>query len=93
MPEFLGRLIAKLAFRSFRWWLLHRSDQGIASRVRILRRLAYAFTGDEIILTAMNDIAEIFEGEARDTALVRRMFRESTPEYAEAVLRSLMRKD
>jgi len=93
MPEFLRTLIARAGFRLFRWWILHRSDQGIARWVRIVRRLAYAFTGDEIILTAMSDIVEIFEGEARDTALVRRMFRESTPEYAEAVLRSLMRKD
>ena len=93
MPEFLARLLAKIAFPLLRYWILHRSDKAIARRLRLLRRIVFAFTGDQMILTAMNDIMEIFEGGGRDTELVRRIVRETTPEYAQTILRSLLRKD
>jgi len=92
MPEFLARLIAKVAFPVLRYWILHRSDRYLARSLKLVRRLVYAFTGDQMILNALNDIVEIFETGGWETELVRRIVRETTPEYAKAILRSLMRK-
>ena len=93
MPEFMIRVVAKVGFGLVRFWLLHRSDRAIAKRIRFIRRVLYAITADPFILTALGDVAGIFETGGRGTELVRKMFREATPEYAEAVVRAGMRKD
>jgi c-di-GMP-related signal transduction protein len=93
MPEFLARLIARIVFSVLRYWILHRSDKHLARSLRLVRRVAFALSGDQMVLSALTDLVEIFEAGGKDTELIRRMARETTPEYARAILRSLMRKD
>ena len=93
MPDFLTKILAKIIFHYLRYWIIHRSDKYLARSLRLVRRVVYAFTGDQMALTAINEMMEIFEGGGRDCELARRMMKESTPEYAEAILRSLLKKD
>ncbi len=93
MPEFLANLLARIAFPLIRYWILRRSDRRLAKSIRVMRRIAFAFTGDQMVLTALADAAEIFEQGGWGTELLRKMVRETTPEYAITILRSILRKD
>ena len=93
MPEFLADLVAKLAFRFARYWVLNRSDKYIARSLKLVRRIVYTVSGDELVSNAIREMSEIFEEGGWGTELVRRMVREETPEYAVAILRSLLRAD
>jgi len=93
MPEFLADLIAKLAFRFARYWVLNRSDKYIARGLKVVRRIVYAVSGDETANNALREMAEIFEEGGRGTELVRRMVREADQVHAATILRSILRKD
>ena len=93
MPEFFANLLARIAFPLIRYWILHWSDQWLAKSIRVMRRIVYAFSGDQMVLNAFNDLIGIFETGGWETELVRKIVRETTPEYAITILRSILRKD
>jgi len=93
MPEFMADLVAKLAFRFARYWVLNRSDRYIARSLKVARRIVYAVSGDETVSNAIREMSEVFEEGGWSTDLVRRILREATPEYAVAILRSILRAD
>jgi hypothetical protein len=93
MPEFLADLVAKIAFRLGRYYVLHRSDHYIAARLKFVRRVVFAVSGDEFLRNVISEAIEVFEQSGWGTALVRRMMREANQEYATAILRSILRAD
>jgi len=93
MPEFLAAFLARTSFRLVRYWVLNRSDQAMARRLKMVRRLVYAVSGDEFLRDALGEAVRIFEEGGWATETIREMLREADREYAVAVLKSVFRKD
>jgi hypothetical protein len=79
--------LADILFRMIRWILLNLSDKRLAQLSRIVRRLAYAFTGNEDLNSILGEIVDIFESGPPGTDVIRKMFREAYRPYAAAVVR------
>ncbi len=93
MPKFLAKLLARIIFKAFRWWILNRNDKAIARAIKITLRIIYALTADEYIRQALSEAVEIFEQGGRQTEIVRQMLEQADAEYATAILASILRRD
>ena len=83
----MGAEIADILFGMVRWGILHLSDRRLAQIVRIVRRLAYAFTGDEEMKGVLGEVVGIFETGPPGTDMVRKMLREAHRPYAADMVR------
>lgn len=93
MPRFLANAIGNAGFSFFRWWLLNHSDRGLAARFRFLRRVIYAFTGDEFLRNVLGELAEIFAQGGKNAAMIRKMFGEPDRDFAVAIVKAALRRD
>jgi hypothetical protein len=86
----MSKEIADLIFGMVKWLLLHLSDRTMARLVRVVRRLAYAFTGDEELKGVLDEVVDIFETGPPGTDIVRKMFKEAHRPFAADLVRGLM---
>ncbi len=93
MPEILVKLIANIAFPFGKWWIVHSPDWYVALHLRLARRLAYAFTGDEFLRNVITELVDIFEQGGRPAEIARMVFRESDRAYPAAVVKGALRKE
>ncbi len=91
MPEPFANLLAKILFKLARWFVLSHSDQSIARRLKIIQRLVYAFSGSEFLRDAIGEAIEIFQEGGRNPEIIRQMLKSTDPEYAQAILKSVLR--
>ncbi len=86
----MGEELAGIIFSMVRWLVLHLSDKSLAKIVRVVRRLAYAFSGDDNLNGVFKEVENIFKDGPPGTQIVRRMLREAYRPYAVAIVRGFL---
>lgn len=86
----MGKEIADLIFGAARLMLLRLSDRTLALLIGFIRRLVYAFTGDEELKSILGEVVDIFETGPPGTDIIRKMFREAHKPYTVAVIQGFL---
>lgn len=91
MPEFLAEWLARITFRFIKFFVLKRSDEVIARRLKLIQRLVYAFTKNEFLKNVIGEAIKIFEEGGKGTEIIRNMIASEDSKYAVAILKSIFR--
>lgn len=93
MPEFFADNVAKLVWAVGRWWLVHNSNRSLSAQFRVLRRLAYAASGDEFLKKVLGELADIFGEDGRSAQIARKMISEADKDYSVMIVKTAFRED